>query len=160
MASSAVTSVGVSVYSGCATTSGVLSLGAMPSMSFTYATAFSTTVSVCSVSMTVPFDAFDTNGKATRRRPLFVRVIALFVGGALHGVLGVAYRAVRSTLRLVHLSFCLHPFVAHDLAGGILDRALGFVSRALHVFLIHVALLRMITIAVNAWRASRFQIVK
>src|SRR5580704_3078385 len=92
--------------------------------------------------------------------PQSVRLIALFVGGVLHGVLGVAYRAVRSTLGLVHLSFRLHLFVAHDLAGGILDRALGFVSRALHVFLIHVALLRMITIAINARRASRFQIVK
>src|SRR5271169_5531253 len=86
--------------------------------------------------------------------------IALFVDGVLHGVLGVAYRAVRSALSLVHLSFCLHLFVAHDLAGGILDRALGFVSRALHVFLIHVPLLQIITIAINARRASRFQIVK
>src|ERR1700689_429608 len=51
MASSEVSSGAVSLYSGFATTSGGLSAGGMPSMSLTYATAFSTIVSECSASM-------------------------------------------------------------------------------------------------------------
>jgi hypothetical protein len=61
----------------------------------------------------------------------------LDVAGFLGGVFDVADGVVHDALRLVHLAFRLHAFVAGHLPDRILDSALGFVGRALHVFLVH-----------------------